>query len=217
METPYRISIRTLFGTAWQHFKTRPWFYIGITLFSIGLSIVFRDASDRIHENSSFLASIFSLVTFFIESVVMLGYISILLRSLSGHATKFSDLFGAGPLFWKFIVTAFLFGLMLFLGTLALLIPGLIVLSTFYFSTVLVVDRRLRPIAALRESARMTKGIRLQVFQFILSFLIINFVGALGFGIGLLVTYPISMIASVLLYRELTLRTVPTEEVSSLT
>lgn len=206
MDTSYRFSIKTLFGSAWQHFKTRPWFFVAITLFCLGLSVVFNDATDRLKEINPVLAVLFSVATFFVEAIVMMGYLLILLRSLGGVTPKFFDLLGGGERIWPFLGATILFGGMVFLGLVALVVPGLVALSTFYFTTLIVIDHREQPFQAFKESARITKGIRLQVFRFILFTFIINIIGAIAFGLGLLITYPVSMLAYVLLYRELSLR-----------
>ncbi len=202
-QTTYRLSIRTLFGSAWEHFKTRPWFFIGITLFTIILSTVFQDAADRVKEMSPLVAFFFSLATFFIETLVMMGYYSILMRSLGGSKPEFSELFTASPSFWYFLVTTILFGAAVVGGFILLIIPGFMALSAWCLATLIVIDTGKKPVVAFRESARLTKGIRLQMLRFIIVTGIINCIGALLFGIGLLVTYPVSFLASILLYREL--------------
>lgn len=212
MDTKYRFSIKSLFRNAWQHFKLRPWFFIAITLFSMILSMLFDSAGEHIRDTSPIVGFFFSLATFFIEIIVTAGYFSILLDSLSGKTPVFSDLFSPRKNIWYFLGAIFLTGIIVTFGIIALIIPGLLAIATFYFASFIVIDRGIKPIAALKESARITKGVRLQVFQFIIALCILNLLGAIAFGVGLILTYPVSMIAYTLLYKELSLRKTVVEE-----
>lgn len=205
MEAPYRINIQSIFLEAWQQFKTRPLFFIAITVFTFILSSVFGELANRVRDIYPLFGLPLSLCTSFIEALVMFGYLSIHMHSVRGEKPVFSDLFVWSPFFWRYLGTTILFGLMITVGLIALIVPGLVLISTFFFSSFIAIDRGLYPRKALMESIKLTQGIRLQIFQFIVSIIIINLAGALLFGIGLFITYPLSVLASLFLYRELLL------------
>jgi|GEM_PF-3218372 len=94
-----------------------------------------------------------------------------------------------------------------------LLIFALIYLGTrFMFSTYYVVDQKLGPIESVRASWHSTHSFvwKLIGLMFVLS--LINFVGMLAFFIGLLVTIPITLVATAYAYRQIsqTAHSVPT-------
>ena len=62
-------------------------------------------------------------------------------------------------------------------------------------------------IDALKLSYEMTTGHFMELFLFFLSVLVINVIGLLLFGIGLLVTVPITGIAGAYVYRKLAQKT----------
>jgi hypothetical protein len=216
MNTTNAFGTKALIGSAWKHFKTRPLFFLGITIFSVVLSMIFNEATNEIREMNKLIGFLFSFLTFCIESIVMLGYLSIIFRSLKGERPVFQDILSQSHLLWKYIGTVILMGFAIFFGLIALVIPGLMALSAFYFAILILVDQGLKPVSALSVSARLTKGIRLRVFQFILLMAIINIAGAIVFGIGIFLTYPVSMIAMVMLYNELKLRQASSREESGI-
>jgi uncharacterized membrane protein len=73
----------------------------------------------------------------------------------------------------------------------------------FLAAPYLVVDKKMGPIEALKESKKLTEGKRMQLFYFVLAILGINLLGTLALGIGLFVSIPVSMLAMVHVYHTL--------------
>jgi len=72
------------------------------------------------------------------------------------------------------------------------------------FSTVIIVDRNVPPIEAIKQSIDITKN---NIGQVIIAYLVIyaiTLVGALLCGIGLIVAIPVSSLFLVFVYRKLT-------------
>jgi uncharacterized membrane protein len=84
-----------------------------------------------------------------------------------------------------------------------LIIPGIILALALYFTTYLIVDRKMGPIEALKESARITKGHRWELL--VLSFLIVFVVlaGIICLFVGIFVAIPVTSLAMVAAYRKL--------------
>lgn len=77
-------------------------------------------------------------------------------------------------------------------------------LGTVFFPTQYAVVATSRgPVEAVRAAYAMTKGKRLKIFLFILALIGLNILGAIALIVGLLVTMPVSALASVRLYRNL--------------
>ncbi len=70
--------------------------------------------------------------------------------------------------FLPLLVYSLLYGLIIGIGFLLLVIPGLIFLAVFAVGAPALVVEGLGPISALKRSAELTKGFRWQVFGFIL-------------------------------------------------
>jgi uncharacterized membrane protein len=109
----------------------------------------------------------------------------------------------------SYVLASILFGLMLFVGLLLCIIPGIIVAIIFMFYGYLIVDNpTLGPTDALRKSQEITKGRLGELFVFGLALFGINLVGAILCGVGLLFTYGITAVAVAYAYRTLNGETV---------
>lgn len=189
----------------WETFKKRPWFFIGamviLAVANIAVGIV-SGAVDTItggsYEEPTVLGN---LVSYLLGVLISMGMTAFFLASHDNpHAVDFATLWHPSP-YWKFFATSVLASLAVGIGLVLLIVPGLIAMVLFMFSTFLVIDRGLGPIDALKASMEMTRGNRWPLFWFILLCLLIILVGALALGVGLLVAAPIVGIAFAYAYR----------------
>lgn len=88
-------------------------------------------------------------------------------------------------------------------GLILLVVPGIIFAVRYVFYGYAVVDRNAAPMDALAQSAAATKGVWGTVSLFGLAVLLLTILGALALGVGLLVTTPISVLAAAWVYRRL--------------
>jgi uncharacterized membrane protein len=89
-------------------------------------------------------------------------------------------------------------------GFILLIIPGIYWAVRFSFSPLVVVDTGVGPVAAMKESWAITKGSFWKLFLFWLTVVLINLAGIVAIYIGLLITVPVTTLAMVFVYRELT-------------
>ncbi len=108
--------------------------------------------------------------------------------------------------FPSYLLTMIFQGLVVCLGLVLLIVPGVIWGLELAFSGFAVVDGRRRTLEAMRESRRLTRGIKGRLFWFALLLLGVNLLGALAFGVGLLLSVPTSAVASAYVFRRLQLR-----------
>lgn len=104
-------------------------------------------------------------------------------------------------MFNNFLVTI-MYATLVATGLLAIL-PGLIWALQYGFAQTALVDRALQPLEAMRASAALTKGIKLELFGFWFLVFIINALGSSLFGVGYFLTAPIMLMSSIILYKEL--------------
>ena len=107
-------------------------------------------------------------------------------------------------------------------GPLSLILLGVLILllifvliyfgTRFMFATYYVVDQKLGPVESIRASWRTTRGVVWKLVGLIFVLAFINMIGVLAFVVGVLVTIPISLVASAYVYRSLVgdLNAVPT-------
>ena len=163
----------------------------------------------------------FLIVLFGIILSAMTGHIfilNILVSTLLGMAINvFALSFAEGKDFsfetfadylsWKkffyYFAAALIGGLMAILGFILLIVPGVLIALRFAFVKYIAVDKNLDPIEILKESVKMTKGNRGQIFLFFLLALLINVGGLICFAVGVLFTFPLTSIAFALVYKKL--------------
>lgn len=206
-----KLSIKEAVSFGWSTFKSRPWLFVqvGVLLFLINLAInllqtVFEEGSRMGGDQIAFLAVVLSTLLGMAASfLISMGETSFFLRAhdAPGEVT-IKDLWHPEG-FLKFAGASILAGVVIVVGFILLIVPGIIASILFMFVGYLVIEKGLGPIEALKESARMTKGNRMQLFLFGLALIGINLVGALALLVGLLVSIPVSFLATVHVYRAL--------------
>jgi uncharacterized membrane protein len=140
------------------------------------------------------------------EVAVLLAYTRAALSLHDGHTLEPPLLRSPLPQYFNFLLASVLYGVIVAVGFVLLIVPGVIWGLQFAFTGFLVVDRHLDPVQALRESSRLTHGLKGQLLIFALLAFGVNLLGTLAFGIGLLFTVPMTFIASVHVLRALQAR-----------
>lgn len=147
--------------------------------------------------------SIFWIIGAIFLVIIRIGYNKILLRIHDGENPKFTDIFKEYKTFWKYFAVSILFQLIVLLGLIFFIIPGIILLVRLSFSLLIVIDTKIGPITAMKESRAITKDSFLKLFFFWIIIVFINFIGLMIFGIGLLITIPMTTLAVIHVYRTL--------------
>lgn len=100
-------------------------------------------------------------------------------------------------------VASLLYGLLVTLGLVLLLVPGIIWSLQYGQFTTIIVDKKMGPLAALKYSKKITRRSLMEIGILGLKLLGLNILGALILGVGLLATIPVSMFAGYVVYRKL--------------
>ena len=141
---------------------------------------------------------------------VGLAFVRVALKLHDGQPvdlTRTTELFER---FFPYLLTSLLYSLIVAGGMLLLVVPGVIWAIQFGCASFLVADGGIDPIEALRESSRLTRGAKVQLFGFGLLLGLVNLAGALALGIGLLVTVPTTFLAVAYAFRRLQVRAAAT-------
>jgi uncharacterized membrane protein len=150
-----------------------------------------------------------SLAATFIEVILNIifgiGLIKIYLKFCDNEVAPLGDLFSGRnlKLFFSYLLVSIVYTLIIIMGLILIIVPGIIWGIQFQFCTFLVVDKGMNPFEALKKSSSITKGAKWDLFIFGLLMLLINLVGILALFIGLFVTIPITMLALTFVYRKL--------------
>lgn len=170
-------------------------------LLATGLPSAIAQAVDG---GSPGLAALFRIAGTITSLIVGVGVTRVSLRLHDGGTATVGDLFAVdGPLLWRYFLASLLYCLAVAVGLVLLIIPGIVFSVRYLFYGYAVVDRNARPVEALAQSAAATKGVWGALSLFGLVILLLNILGALALGVGLLVTLPVSALAVAWVYRRL--------------
>lgn len=196
-----QFSTGSLISFGWESFKKRPWFFIGATLLTMILSIAagavagFFADSDGTGNAVSFIANLL------LSTLVGIGVTAFFLKAVTSlEAVSLRDLWHPQGYF-KYLGASILLQIVILVGLVLLIIPGVILGVMFMFTPYLVVEKGLGPIAAMKESARITRGKKWELFVLVLASLALNIVGALLLLVGLFVAVPLTMMAMARAYK----------------
>ncbi|OIP57646.1 MAG: hypothetical protein COX79_01575 [Candidatus Levybacteria bacterium CG_4_10_14_0_2_um_filter_36_16] len=175
---------------------------------------ILQNLFDPSKNGASILSFVISILGWILELIVAMGVIKIALEIHDNKRKKFSDLFYGAHLLLKYIASSFLYGLIVVVGLILLIIPGIVWAIKFQYFSYFIVDKELGPIEALKSSAKITNGVKWNLFFLRLFIGGINILGAIAFIVGLFITIPLGMMAEVYVYRKLGEKKSSTESVA---
>ncbi|MFD3593231.1 hypothetical protein ACFWU5_10925 [Nocardia sp. NPDC058640] len=206
-----QLSVGDALGYGWEKFKNNALVWIGIivvfALIQVAINFIFgssgflvTDADGDISFGFSlwgFLGSVISTVVGYLISAAMVRGS---LEETDGRKPGFGDFFqftNVGAV----ILACFLVGIATGIGFALCVLPGLVIMFFTWFTINFVLDRDQDAITAIKSSFSAVAANAGTLLLLALALVGINIVGALLCGIGLLVTMPVSVIASTYAYR----------------
>lgn len=153
------------------------------------------------------LSTITYVVVMILQCIIAIGLVNIVLKLSADTKAGISDLFEKSYLFFKYLFGLIFYTLIILIGTILLIIPGIIWAIKFQFFAYLIIDKNLGLIESFKKSSEITKGVKWNLFIFNILLIGINLLGALALLIGLFVTIPATMIATAYIYRKLLIQT----------
>lgn len=206
------LSVGDCVRFGWETFKQRPWFLIGALLLAMIISSLpsmfvstpqVGPDGQIIPQPLTTLDAIMSIASIIASIFVGIGITTFSLRAHDNvQGVQLSDLWNPSP-FWRFLGAHILTLIAVTLGMLALIVPGIIIAMGLAFVPYLVVERGLGPVEALKESWRITKGHKMQIFLLVLALIGINILGLMALVVGVFVTFPLTLLAFAHAYRTL--------------
>ena len=146
----------------------------------------------------------FWILTTALYIFIGIGALKIFLKMHDRKSFEYSDLWSAeDKTFVNFLLGMILYMAIVVGGLILFIVPGIYWGVKYSQMQYLLVDKQMKPKEALKESARITKGSKWNIFFFMILVCLINILGAIIFGIGLLWTIPATSLASVYVYKKL--------------
>lgn len=134
----------------------------------------------------------------------ILGMVQIGLDFYDHHTSSFARLFCTPQIAFKAFCAAFLYHILVCLGTALFIIPGIIAAIRFGFFQQVLLDTNCGIIDALKKSWHITKGSALNIFSVNFLFGFLNFTSLFTFGLIYMLTFPALYLTQAYIYRKIT-------------
>lgn len=219
-------------GFGWNTVKQSMGFFILLTLASFVIEMIPSALRSMIGGDSMLVGLIFWIIGMVVQALITMGYVSICLTYADGGKAGFEKLFSCGNLILNYVLASILVtvgvlvasilsivvyfvvgsylgsGLLFFVVFFVFMIPGIVLLIRLMFFMYAIVDRGMGPVKSLTASWEMTQGVTMDLVLLFLLCFVINIVGLIPLGLGLLITVPLTSLAYAYVYRKLEQRIV---------
>jgi uncharacterized membrane protein len=196
----HSFSIQEALGFGWDKTREHSGLLFQIVLtyaaFQVAASIVQKTMEGTV------LGAVASIAIGVMSVIIGAGFMHIVLKLAHGHAAHYRDLIPPARLVWYFFCASVVSGILIILGFIAFIIPGIYLALRFSMVRFAVLDGA-HITESLRRSSKLTHGHKWKLLGFFLVCGIINIVGAILLLVGLLVTVPVTAIAYAHVYLKL--------------
>jgi hypothetical protein len=217
-EPPIPLDIGFCIGQGWKHTFANFGTIILVGLIYLAISfgvalvtnLIFGGQSDvRINGQGIQTTSggPFSLIGDLIAQCVSiflsLGAIHIGLRILRGEHPEVGEMFSQDSKFINGALATLLYFIMVFFGLICFIIPGIFLALRFGFYKEAIVEKNLDAISALKYSYQLSRENTLSLFGLAIICFLILLVGFIALYIGLIISFPVVWMTSLVAYRYL--------------
>ena len=122
---------------------------------------------------------------------------------VSGQPLEFADFFKGFNYFLPLFLAALAGGFFVGIGFVLFIIPAVYLAVSYMFTTFLIIDYRMEFWQALETSRKIITKNWFAFFGFSFALFVINILGFLALGVGLLVTIPVTACATAIAYKEI--------------
>jgi phage FluMu protein Com len=135
---------------------------------------------------------------------IQLGQSRLLLNIARGETAQIGDLFSGGKYFWRMAGASFLFTIMVSVGFVACIVPGILLSLMFWPYAFVLIDDDPPGIECLMRSRDVTKDNLGSVFVLGLATIGINLLGLLAMCVGVIFTGPLTALLFAVAYCKMT-------------
>lgn len=156
---------------------------VGVVLMPIGM-IQSLDGSET---PGGVLLRIFSFAYWFLLfGPITYGAALVFLKAVRNEPVEVKDMFSTFENYMNVVLAHLLVSAIVGIGIVLLIVPGIIFLCRLAFVRYLVVDKKMEPVEAVKESWRMTRGYATRIFLMGLLACAVAIAGLICFGVGII-------------------------------
>jgi uncharacterized membrane protein len=169
------------FRAGWEIFKKFPVGFVGYFIITIVITFILNS-----------IPKIGGLFTFVIAVPLNAGFFVVSAKLLKNQAPDFGDFLSGFKFFPQLALLGIVSSILILLGFICLVVPGIYLLVGYAFALMLVLDRGLNFWPAMETSRRSVQTGWFKIFGLFLLLFLLNLCGIIALGVGLLVTAPLS-------------------------
>lgn len=151
----------------------------------------------------SVVVGVSTVLSLAVQTGIMGGYQVMWLKMLRKKDVTLDDVKLVRPFLLPLVGASLLSTLAILAGSVAFVLPGIFLATTLSLTPFFVLDRKMSVREALLASHRATRGHRLELFGLLCLLVVANMLGLMACGLGLFVSYPLSLGALATFYHRL--------------
>ena len=191
------------FETGWRLFRSR------VSVFAVSMLLLFLSwvvleiAVVFLHRLGLAVWLVLHLAWLFLFSGMLVGLHVMALKSVDGEIPHVGDLFGSlerGP---AYLLALSIYCLAVIGGLVLLIVPGIYLAIRYCLFAQVITDTSASALAALRKAAALAHGNWAPLGALFLIAFLLNIAGIALLGIGLTISFPVSLLAIAGFYRSL--------------
>jgi len=183
LSRPCEVSVGHCFSRAWEMLKADFWPLVGVS----ALALLVVSAAHGL-----------------LNGPMLGGLLWYCLKKIRRQSATVGDAFaGFSSLFLQLFLGAIVSALLASVGLMVCILPGIYLLVAWQLALPLIHDKRLQFWDAMEVSRKVLTAHWWSAFLFVLAGIGFNFLGALCCGVGVFVTWPLTMLALAFLYEDL--------------
>jgi uncharacterized membrane protein len=198
-----KFSIGEVIRLGWETFKKNALLAIGILIGLVVINSVISGITGAFDKSNFVVILVINILSLVVSTWLSVVMYRLIIKITDGKAVSTEDLKTEPMLLVRFFAAQLVAGILIVIGFVLLIVPGVYLALRFMFAPYAIVDKNLGPIEALKYSGELTKGIKWQLLGYSIVAILIILVGAIALLVGLLVAVPVVMFASVHIYRKL--------------
>ncbi len=195
------LRVKNLLSRAWNGFKERPWLMLGATLIFLVVNAIFNGQQEKGPNDD--VTGFIILAGLVITGPLMGGLYALSLRVVRGEHAKLGMLFSGFRRFFRLLAVYIILLVGSIVGMMLLVAPGIVFALGCWPALLVAMETDLGPVDCLRGSWALTKGYKWSLFGLGLAVAVLNLLGALALGVGLILTMAVTTLAFAAAYDEL--------------
>ena len=201
----YDFSIVALLKEGLKRTYGQKWNFMGAFLIYVIIAVLSSAILEFIfpQEGSKVNALISSLISMPITLPLLIGITLLGIKQARGEDIEIPSIFNYYPLLIPIILSYFAMNLLIVIGLMLLVIPGIYLAVSYTFTYALIVDKGLGVWEAMELSRKTVTSQWFKFFGLAVLTTVVVVISAIPFGVGLIWTLPMTYISYGLLYHHL--------------